>query len=248
MKKFITGFVVAGLLFGGATLNANVASPKFDIAKIISDGKELDIKKNKRAITYLNVAYIPSNLLPDLGFKPSRSKDGTTVYLETTGREYYPVNARTGSEKDYVISSYQISQSASASLTVAHDSQTLIKGADKQNYANYIYANFKSDAQGLGQKTDISFKTEEKFRLFKAKANLIADKDGKLPSGSFAISVYTKEPGGQSKLYQKYALTAKNATTSIAVPLRYVDEVLVTFSGDGENVGDVMLADPIFIK
>lgn len=247
MKKFIAGFVCGGLLFGGITVfAADLKGALFNIDNVVVDGKKITIHSKNKPFTFQGYAYFPSYMLKELGFQPSRSSDGKTVNLDSTGQINYPTDLNSTIQDAYLISALTRNNS-NMSSDIAYESTNRIKARDGLLHSNYIYFRLNEVAADSKVLSDMSFALKEKYQVFKTSAELITRQQDHIPQQPITLSIFLTDNTGQKNLFKSYSLSKDRLTADIVIPLRYMDEVSFTVTGTGE-AGELAMINPIFIK
>src|SRR5690606_9422625 len=142
------GFILGAIFFGSigvAAVKEDTIKIKWDINEIYVDGKQVTMKKNNPAFTYNGVAYIPSYVLSDLDYAPSRSSNGNNILLNAKGKEHFPSSAvrAAGDDDDNV---YRINPSSDvttrAKVTFNINASEPLKEGNK-SYTNYTHFKFQ---------------------------------------------------------------------------------------------------------
>ncbi|MBB3111000.1 hypothetical protein FHS18_003068 [Paenibacillus phyllosphaerae] len=248
MKKFIAGFLIGGMLFGGASVFASdLKGVLFNIDAVFVNGEKLATQSKNKPFTFQGYAYVPSYMLTEMGYKPSRSADGRIVYLEETGKAFYPQNGYNMAEGKPFIEAKQINSSG-GTVNVAYESNDLIATNDGKKYGNYIHFLLSKNEEVSKTESSVTFEPEEKFRSFNTKVSIVKKKQAALPTSAVTLKVYTTDEAGKETLYQSYIFSVNKRSANISIPLRYVDKVRFAVSGSAAETSEFAMLDPVFIK
>ncbi|PZD94584.1 hypothetical protein DNH61_16585 [Paenibacillus sambharensis] len=249
MKKFIAGVVVGGMLFGGVSVfAAELKNVIFNIDSVVVDGQKAMIQSKNKPFTFQNYGYFPSYMLNELGYKPSRSSDGRTVFLETTGKNYYPIFTDIGGiAKNERIPAKEIINHSS-SVSISHENGEAIRSPLGGRTMSYIMTSLNKVEDGGVPKSEVSFQLGEKYRQFKATAALITHKTSFLPSDPVTLRIYVTDESGQQSLYASHILNQGKEAATVTVPLRYVESIMFSVTGSGSSEAEFALLDPVFVK
>ncbi|MDQ0194711.1 hypothetical protein [Paenibacillus wynnii] len=248
MKKFISGFVCGAILFGGVTVfAADLKGALFNINNVEVDGKKITVNSQNKPFTFQGYAYFPSYMLSDMGYTPSRSSDGKTITLNSTGKKVYATGGAVGPGIDYLIAASDV-VNTSALSSVAYDSSTIIRDQKGTTHSNYMYAMLGDNTPDSKGQVKITYQVDEKYRQFNAKAGVIQHQLGNMSTQPITLTVYTTDKAGQTTLYGTYNYTSKQSLTNLIVPLRYVDKITFTMSSVGDAKVEFAMFDPVFIK
>ncbi|CAM4339432.1 hypothetical protein [Paenibacillus tarimensis] len=249
MKKFIAGVVVGGMLFGGVSVfAAELKNVIFNIDSVVVDGQSIGVQSKNKPFTFQNYGYFPSYMLYELGYKPSRSADGRTVYLESIGKNYYPLLSTAGGPAvDGRIPTQQLVNYYSTTK-IGHEGSAPIKAPGGTEHFSYILTSLNKASDGTRPQTEITFQPDEKFVYFKATAALVTHETKNLPEGTVTLRVYVTSETGKEVLFSTHAVSASKKTAEVAVPLRYVSKIKFSVTGQPSEEAEFALLDPVFVK
>lgn len=248
MKKFISGFICGGLLFGGVTVfAADLKGALFNINSVEVDGMKITVNSKNKPFTFQGYAYFPSYMLPELGYAPSRSRDGKTVILNSTGKKVYATGGAVAAGVDYLIGSPEVANT-NAESSIMYDSSTVIKEKNGTTHLNYIYTMLGDYTPDSKAQSKITYQLDEKYRQFNAKASLIQHQLGSVSTQPVTLDIYTTNKGGVTTLYGSYTYTSTQDPANLIVPLRYVDKITFAISSLGASKVEFAMFDPVFIK
>lgn len=255
MKKFISGFVLGGLLFGTiAAVAAPTATPsvtlkgvQFDLQDVIVDGKPATKQAKNMPFTFNGYSYIPSYMLADLGYTASRTPDKRTVVLKSSGQANYVVDRNVQTDDKNVIS---LNTNATTYLTnyeVHYKSKTLLKDPANQYHDNYINAqlkNYENEKAYFG----FTVPLDEKYRNFTTKGYIFQDKSEGSFSGQVQVSAYIVNANNEETLYKTWTWNKLNVIGEMTIPLRYAKSLRFKVTNMGTGQVEFAMLQPVFIK
>lgn len=248
MKKFISGFICGGLLFGGVTVfAADLKGALFNINSVVVDGTKITVNSKNKPFTFQGYAYFPSYMLPELGYTPSRSSDGKTVILNSTGKKVYATSGAVAPGVDYLIGSPEV-VNTNAESSIMYDSSTVLNEQKGTTHLNYIYTMLGDYTPDSKAQVKITYQLDEKYRQFNAKAAMVQHQLGSISTQPVTVDIYITNKGGQTSLYGSYTYKSTQAPQNLIVPLRYADKITFTISSLGASKAEFAMFDPVFIK
>lgn len=251
MKKFIFGFILGAMFFGSigvAAVMEDTIKIKWDINEIYVDGKSVALKKNNPAFTYNGVAYVPSYVLSEMGYSPSRSADGKNILLNAKGREYIPSSSLQNTNDDdglrKIIPSSVDNTRANVTFNV-NASEPLV--VSSKTYENYIHTKFQQKEKGTKANSSITFQLNEDYRRFSTKFAL-ASVDAPKNEEPVTLIVYLTNDQNKVIIYKSYTFNGINKSLDLTVPLRGMKAIEFDITNTSAKEQDLVMLNPIFVK
>ncbi|UHA72080.1 hypothetical protein [Paenibacillus sp. 481] len=247
MKKFIAGFVAGGLLFGTvAAFAQDLKNVLFDISSVQVDGVEVNMKSSNKPFTFNGYAYIPSYMLPDMGYVATRSQDKSGVVLRSVGQAYYPISEDAKIAEANVIPVKTILNSH-AFVNVQYKSKELLEDDQKKPYENYIHISLDNNRDSASY-SDITIHLDEKFRRFGAKAQLLKQASDAKLNGAVTVSAYVVNDRNQETLVKSWTLDDNRLSEDMTLSLRYAKSVRFKVTTTHKGQIKFALLNPTIVK
>lgn len=255
MKKFISGFVLGGLIFGtiaavaapAATPSVTLKGVQFDLQDVLVDGKPVTKQAKNMPFTFNGYSYIPSYMLADLGYTASRTPDKKTVILKSSGQAYYVVDKNYQTDDKNVISLNTNTTTFLSNIDIQYKSKNSLKDSANNYYDNYIYAqmmNTENDKSYFG----FTVPLDEKFRSFNAKGYLFQDKTSGPFRGEVQVSAYIVNNNNEETLFKTWTWSKLDSIGEMTIPLRYAKSLRFKITNMGEGQVEFAMLQPVFIK
>lgn len=258
MKKFLFGFILGAIFFGSigvAAVKEDTIKIKWDINDIYVDGKLVNMKKSNPAFTYNGVAYIPSYVLSDLDYSPSRSANGQNIILNAKGRQYIPSSAvRTPGESETsdkdnnvnrIFPSSDVTTGAKLTFNV-NASEPLTEG--NKSYEHFIHVKFQEKSSSVNAKSTFSFQLNEDFRRFSTKFSYITSSDSPRNLEPVTLTVYLTNSSDKVTIYKTYKLSSIQKSIDIDIPLRGYKAIEFDISNTSLKEQEVVMLNPVLVK